>query len=456
VTIELRLTHGDESWPLLDDYNGVKLERQNLRGAAASRERPDLASGSLQLYFRDLEVGRQLVRDFNRLCGPGGPVAAYHDLGVGEPLYLELRVSEDDEWWRTELVPERRRGQAGQAEWHSDILMPHRLGANQGRVTLDFVRRNFWETSDERELALSNGSDTAELGGLELHNHNDAGVGDDNFADIAAGDVDGDLPTPARFVVRNVSGAGNTIGAFSLALNARYDPSGFVHILEAENNFGGTLGTAGTASGGEYVAFTWAGDTETSLESWGLNNAALASASGGYFRVLAFLHNTVAYTDLKLRVALWYNLTGTADMIAYPQQTVPASTKILDLGLVRLPPRRAVVDAEHILYLELKGQRTGGATVDLDFFQITPLDGWRRYEPLYNKLEEQETLTDDGALGRVYAINTATYAPSWTASGAPILLHPGVAQRLYWLAEEIITREIDLSVYYRPRKQFPL
>ena len=99
--------------------------------------------------------------------------------------------------------------------------------------------------------------------------------------------------------------------------------------------------------------------------------------------------------------------------------------------------------------------------VNLDFLQITPLDGWRMLECAGYGVVENSRMIDD-------AMNETKYIDDGSGDnkagilvgyGNPIHLYPGKDQRLYFLMHSHtaniaeILRTISVKLFYRPRRK---
>jgi hypothetical protein len=137
--------------------------------------------------------------------------------------------------------------------------------------------------------------------------------------------------------------------------------------------------------------------------------------------------------------------------------------QIRDLVTLRLPPWLLGQTYLSALTMTLTGQQNAfsSVNVDLDFLQITPLDGWRMLECAGYGIVQNDRLLDDGINEVAYidngvGIGKAGYLIGY---GTPIALYPNKDQKLYLLMHswQYNTAEIDRTVsvklYYRPRRR---
>jgi len=373
--------------------------------------------------------------------------------GKGPQVWVEYAAESSGGVYRSELL-------YGRAQVDRETATEGWIADSALRVVIGWQRRFYWE-GNLIQLSLKNTAYAVKTaGGIVIYNHSDGGH--DNWVDIVGTDIAGVLPTPLMIKIYNsynvaartykVYAAGNTFAA----------PTTLAHILEGEaaaTVAGSAAPTAdATSSAGYYQTATWAGSTETAALTWTLNAAYMAATQGYRFRLLARVFST-ASSGLRVRpkllfaglTALW---TGAYTTITYP---LSSTSTIQDLGVVQLPPWLEGRTDLYEITLGLYGIRTGGATLDLDFVQVTPLDGYRYFYPQGYGLPYLSFLVDDGPAGQVYVDYGATgKAGYYNVQGQVINAYPGRDLRLYFLASNdygsmTIARTHVILVYYRPR-----
>jgi hypothetical protein len=291
-----------------------------------------------------------------------------------------------------------------------------------------------------------------------------------NFVDIPSAEIEGALFAPAKLsllVGENGVSPYDSLREVFVAHNWRSSPLTFDHVQEGEANFSG-LGAEhadASCSNGLYETLTWTGTTETFVGLWLLPGAQALAAAGGMFRVLARTPSQ-AYSNLWLRLRLYpYHGSAFSSSTSKPCWTGPltlaTTSEFQDLGVFQLPPAGVGVALgecpDYFLALWATRNQSGTHALDIDFMHLLPLDSWRHvYRVGDQEASAGETLVDDGVEGELYALVGGDGTPGFVGSGLPIMLAPGVAQRLYFLTYWDTTAPVDhvvtVSVKYRPRK----
>jgi hypothetical protein len=345
------------------------------------------------------------------------------------------------------------------------ILYDDRLGRNwrQNLVTATIIieRMPYWDAKEELQVPLTNGNGDDDLNGLIVYNHDDSGTNDshDNWMDIAAEDIDGDLPGPTRLEITNTF-ASHLLYTVWIGQNWT-DPDNFTHILEGESSSTGTDRSDQGCSNAGYKEFALSPSAETDMFTWALNDGLMDACQGRYYKIMArFLAE--APTNVKLRLQLQYAVTH---IWQSGQITVDSSRalQIRDLFTLRLPPWLLGQTNLEGLTMILTGQQNTGSpiNVNLDFLQITPLDGWRMLECAGYGIAQNERIIDDGINGSFYIDNGSgdNKAGILVGYGNPITLYPGKKQRLYFLLHSNIAntaeilRTVTVKLYYKPRRR---
>jgi len=368
--------------------------------------------------------------------------------GRAARVYLHFQAGSDAAAWRSEVL-----------DYRLELGEDAAVGLYQLRLEcrLLVVRRHYWESTTLTTLPLSNGAGSNVTTGLTIYNHDDAGAGHDNWAQIAAVDATGVLPAGCQVRLTNAVGAARTYSKIYLALNAFSDPGNFTHILEGESRAsGGTVvSDATTYSNGQALQFTiGSGVTPgTTTFVWTLSAATLQDAAGRAFRLLARFvggsGTTTCYAEV--RAANGTSVLWRGDTVAMPD----LYGGLLDLGVVPLPP-----GGYSIAYgaLTLALTFTGVALRYLDFIQLTPMDAFTLIEcvaPCANG----ETVVADSIEDRQYIVSGSAELGYASASGGSLLLQPGVINRLIVLQENLtgtnrgeIGETFTVIVRYRPRR----
>src|SRR4030043_651883 len=142
-------------------------------------------------------------------------------------IYYEVDGSADA--WMTKLL-------------NGIVLYNKDLGRNWRHnsviATIIVERKPYWDAKDEVQVPLTNGNGTNNTSGLTVFNHDDGGGASpnhpDNWVEIAATDVLGDLPGPTRLEVINTYATGRL---FTLWIGKNWtDPAHFSHIIGGEGS----------------------------------------------------------------------------------------------------------------------------------------------------------------------------------------------------------------------------
>jgi hypothetical protein len=371
--------------------------------------------------------------------------------GVGSRVWVEYRPGSSGDTYRSEILYGKVEpvGETGRAANWADVAI-------QARVI--WRRRFYWEGS-LTELALTNGGGSG-TGGRTIYNHDDGGTGHDNYVAIDGDDVEGVLPAPIRLELSNTYNVSERDYWLYVNLNAFSYPGSLDHILEAEDaayTLGSTV-ASGVSSNGEYETLSWGTDNETLLVRWALSTSLLSACAGNYFRLLArFTGNPTAGIKITPKITF---PTGTPITVVGESQEATLNTRELqDLGALQIPPWLVGETSLMGLDLCLYGRNEGGGSLNLDFVQLTALDGWRRLVPRGYGAPYGYRVVDDGLEGnlRIDTGGSSARAGYYIGYGRQIHVWPGRDQRIHVLAandggDSEIARTHSVRAYYRPRK----
>jgi hypothetical protein len=357
--------------------------------------------------------------------GLQGLLAAAHrrQRRVDARVWVEFRPLTSDSWFRAEVFD-------GTVVWSSNPAK-RLLGAaaNTVEVAVSFRRANGWD-GPETEVELSTSSQGAATGGRSIYNHDDGGTGHDNWVQIAAGQVVGEVPGPCRVQLTNTTGASRTFRKMAVAVNALSDPANFVHILEAESRTsGGTVEADATASGGNVVDLAHGSTTTTTLV-WALSAAQMGRSRGRLFRLLVRMVGMIGTWTVtpEVRAADGGTVLWRGDVVTLPD----LYGGMIDLGVLPLPPGGYSASyGGATLALAF----TGSGLAEVDFLQLTALDGYRVLRAAV-ACANGDALVDDAGEGQAYLLSGGLVSGYVVGAGAPLLLYPGVVQRLMVLAED--------------------
>ena len=371
-------------------------------------------------------------------------------------VYLVWKESSSASEWRSEI-------KSGRAEWSAEATtLPFWRGDTQF-VMLHWERVNYWEGA-EAQLALTNPNGTDNTSGLTVYNCNDlAGSSPNiraNYVEISGEDVLGDIPGATRLEITNTSISTDTDDSASrIWVGQNFtDPDNFEHILEAEDANGETGSSSSLASDGYYVSKVISTTDETDLLTWTLGTALMEAAMGRYYRAMVMFRVEPSAADrFRMQIegpggVLWRGSLISIDSIY--------SDRIRDFGVFRLPPwLEGMTDLSGLdLVMRIKVMDQP-RTLNVDYLQLTPLDGWRSYEPL-ESLDVGHRYIDDGINERLYMDDgSSNRKGNVIGNGRPIMVKPETDQRLYFLQHggslgtAAIDRSLSIKLYYRPRRR---
>lgn len=383
---------------------------------------------SIERLFRQAEERQR--RQF------GGPAA----------VYVQVQLTSDSGEWRSEIL-------SGSLTLTDTVW--DEWSNNKAEVILTWTRRYYWEGA-EATVQVAVDSDPTMLNSLTITNlaRNSA-----NVAQIYASQVGGSLPAPCRITLQNDTGGALDVYNIYIGQSIWIDGENWTANLEGEDNeTGGGSDTLDSpnSSGNYYHAVTWASNsTHSSIRYvYTLSTAALAYASGGYFRMLARFGvdpNVNTYVKTQVRHQDVYILQET------PEVQLKAQA-LQDLGVIQLPPALGGLSGLGDVKLYMSARASVAGSMSIDYIQLTPLDGWRHLKTLGGTFPDGTLFVDDGIAGYAYVDESGTdkYA-NLVARGNQIMLWPNQDQRLYVLVDNDngdcnIGWELIISIAYRPRR----
>ena len=338
-----------------------------------------------------------------------------------------------------------------------------RIAGIQG-IRLVLQRPDYWQSAAAVELPLSNTGGSRVTGGLRISNHLDAGH--ENFVEVAAADAPGDLPAPLRIELQHIHTSGAGLGDVYIHQLVENLSASLPNVLEAEAAAAGSgvsrsLLTSATESGGQAVRLEWnAAPTPAELLRWTLSPAFLGWAARKPLRPLLRFSTPQPEMDLWLG---WQIFNGSQAVWSSPPVLLPAGRALVDLPGLILPPLQSLGETGAALFsgleLVLTACKTSPAacSLDLDFIQLLPLDGWRRLFAS-RVLEYGQWLVEDGIEDATYGLQPLVERlPGHVGVGERLMLHPGRRQRFYFLnttgAEARIDLDMTVKLSCQPRRR---
>ena len=362
--------------------------------------------------------------------------------GVGAVVYLLYQPDGDATAWRSRIIDAR-------LEYNEDTLRA--WGQAKLPASLLIEREpDRWGSLTPIPLTNSNGS--GNTSGLTVNPHDSGSI--DNHVQIAGSAVAGSLPSPVQLELTNNNGASVNFYEILCANNAFSDPTGNWHVLQAESAVvagSGTVASSSTCSNGQYVGWSFTG---SNTQQYTLSQSLLQSAQGYDFHLLARFRALTARAFVRPHI---YDSTGAFVLWTGDEVELPLiSPAVADLGVVPLPPG-GYSSAWGAMRLYLAWRAEGAvAAVDTDFFAFFPANTFRRLRVPVT-VANGGVVVDDGIEGRAYVRTSAVELPSVQPSGMPLLVWPGVTQRLYftWSLADMtspITQTLSVKAWYRPRR----
>lgn len=373
-------------------------------------------------------------------------------LGVGPRIYAMYAPVDTDDEYRSELLD-------GRLIW-SDTPALRRLndGATVDIVAaagLVFERQPFWD-GEEAELKLSSVATTpAAIGGAAITNDPAPAVG--NYIDIAATAIAGTLPGPVRLRYTNTTGSGVPYTHLYLGNNAFADPSSYDQVIQGEDCIPGYVGssdhTDATASGGKSRKLTLTA-TSTKMIAWLLDADLVANAGGRYFRLLARIDVLTAATVRVIPTIYdYYNLV---ELWRGGEVSLNAGFALHDLGAVPIPPG-AYGSGYAAVTLALFLRAATPGDVYLDYINLFGMDAYRHIYQVGMTVADDDSLEIDEIEGQYYHLAGAAKHPILVPLDRPLLLYPGVAQRIHILhsiatGDSPIANTATVQLWHRPRR----
>jgi len=439
TTVQLTNTSGG-IYPALIEYTPQVPERdvRSITGETDGYEQPNVYWRSVTEQARigytpgDMAAARADVTTLNRLFDQ----ARRWQQRIGSPVYVKFRPATSDTLYRSEILSGHAAIDDQRYAW----------------VTVTWTRRYYWETDGETQLNLYNTIQTTPASTITLRNCFYAASNYSNVARIAAASVTGDLPAAARIALTNLS----AIAGSDYYLGHMIEGAGAMTFhIEAEsgtNYLASSNTTNASYSGGAYKTLNNNTSAEALTWSGTITQGMLATAQGYRFRIHAMTLAT-AYTDLRARAKV--TIDNARVLFESPYYiTIPQQADVVDFGAVQLPPRDSNVTPHYPLNLEIHLLRTGGGSVPIDYFHLTPVMSYRMYKTTGSDLAQDRTINDDPTMDRVYETTAAGNRHTFNATGSKaIMLVPNQINVLTLIHRPTDPfRQTQLAVYYRSRR----
>lgn len=366
----------------------------------------------------------------------------------GPRVFVQVQLDGEASAWRSEVLGGKLELDQALDQW--------------GRLKLEGVlalsRRPFWE-GPRAQIPLTNSNGSNNTAGLTIWNHDDAGMGHDNYLQIASSDVSGVLPAPIELELKNTSGTTVAISTVYLSNNIFSDPANFPHFLEGEarDTGYGSIVASGTSSGGNYNSVSFSPGNDA-LMVFTLPTSTVTKAGGRWFRLLANFQYLALTAVVQPSIRLVAN--GTDLWLGSRSQPSVLGTDvgIKDLGAVPLPPGGDFASWGSVVLVLRFSSPSGTLSANLDFVQLTPVETFRILRLGYRSLANNDLILDNGTEGYAYTTSSSDPQGGVIATGNPLAVFPGKVQRIYFVCDEDnrtttnISRTFTARAWYRPRR----
>jgi hypothetical protein len=329
-------------------------------------------------------------------------------------------------------------------------------------VAVYVERLNYWE-GDAVAVPLSNPHGTDVTTGLVLDNQYSPASGKVNYALIAGGVIEGEIPAPAMVKIKHddlvlTDWLANIIVSQDVVYNLQVGD----HWIEggAANsvwNFGAVMNSG--ASCGAYGLVQWTIPDPTQLLSWVIEDDRAARFAGKLVQPVMRLHTAVTTDDYWMRSKV---KQGEAVEYSRWQKLTPYS-KIQILPAVHIPPRD-LKSAEMfgvVFAVEVQRNVAGTNSMAIDDIDLLPVDGFRHYFNLGDGgLSPNELLVDELGEGLIYSVGGDATLRKLThqATGKGIWLVPGEDQCIRIKFDDLSgncnpNQHVALQLSYRQRRK---
>jgi hypothetical protein len=316
------------------------------------------------------------------------------------------------------------------------------------RATILVTRAPWWEDATERQISLTNGNGTDNTAGLKVYMNN-SGTGSspnkqNNYVEITAAKVAGDLPAPVRFELAYTAAdqAHVLIGS-----NVFSDPANLVYWYETEVET--TRVADATASGGYYEPFSCAAAGE---DIYRTISTQLDELRGGWFRILGRVASTGVWNFRPIYLDghnFYYGTRITRTLAG------AATFQVIDFGVMQLPPAFLTGMASTYPAMGVEaGPDTGTRTLNMDYLQITPLQSWK--DVTFDLWVTPGTMMLDDMEERDYVVASGATISFGVPMGGGLKVWPNRLQRFVFLMADVanvVTTYTTVKLFYRPRRR---
>jgi hypothetical protein len=352
-----------------------------------------------------------------------------------DKVYVRIQFDHDTEPWRSQILAAR-------------LVHDHladQIWRKKVECSIIVTRRYYWETEAIKSIAMTSGpTSTATTGYVTVYNDDDADATNRNWFQIAADQIVGSIPAPARIYIKNISAGSRAVGTIYLGNYVFANPSTIDPIFR-DVNLAGSNGVT---------------TTEDDTFYWLLSANQMDSFRGQFARAVIVFSDRPAPTTL-VRAALQYRFpTPVIDLALGEQVLSSAADFVVDLGSLPLPPGGYIAGMGANLYLTVKSKAASGTdTIGVDWIQLFPAGAGRYrvikgFTNLFIAVNDQ--IIDDGPQETCYYLNGSTPKPVMRPFMQPIYLWPNKLQRLRMIISGGVSMEAGeewgVKAEYRARR----
>lgn len=324
-------------------------------------------------------------------------------------LYLLVQFDNDSEAWRSQILAAKLESDNGTNQiWRKYV-----------RAKLSITRRFYWETEASHALEVSSGTTTtATTGYAVIYNADDTHATQRNWFQIAAAQITGSIPSPAKISIKNTSGATRDATSFYIGNYVFCDPTN-VDAIFRDNDAA--------------ASDTTPSSTEQNIYRWSLSANPITDDFKGQFARFVVVWSNLPANDTLLRPAITWDNTIT--LALGEMQLNSVQHYVQDLGALPLPPSQYVSDMGTNMDLVIRAKAVTSDTLGIDWLQLFP-SGKGRYRVINGvanlNLASNDQMIDDGPNEATYFAEAISGAnlPLYRPLFDPIYLWPGRINRL--------------------------
>jgi len=352
---------------------------------------------------------------------------------LDDKLYLRVQFDHDSLVWRSQILAAKLELPEGSNQiWRKFV-----------KATLIITRRFYWETEAMQAVEVSSNATAATTGYATITNNDNT-----NYFSVAAAQVTGSLPAPAKIYIKNVSGASRAFGTAYIGNYVFNDPSNVFPIFSGGSaNFSDT--TPGPTS------------TEAWIYTWELDGGIVDDFAGQMGRFVVVWSDRPAIDNL-IRAAVGFGSPyPDVDLALGEQMLNTSSDYVSDLGALPIPPGGYVSGMGTAMYARILSLPAAGGsdTLGINWLQIFPTGSgrFRALKGVYSMtISSNNEVVDDGPNGTSYVLASGVPLPIIRPLYTPIYLWPGRINRMRMIVSGGTSMETTgtwgIKCEFRPRR----